>query len=168
VNNKIPSSLLPFLLLALVSGCSGGGGGGGSSPSTPQPTSPALPATISIIIDQPFTNTNIPVSAGETLTVTASGSLNYSTNNLCDGSQCIVTPAGDPYSSCQQLTGFTAPGLPCWSLIGKIGENGTIFEVGTSYHASATATGTLYLGINDNDYLDNGGSWTAVVNETGS
>ena len=63
--------------------------------------------------------------------------------------------------------GFLAPGLPCWSLIAKIGQSGSIFEVGLSKTFQASASGQLYLGVNDDYFGDNSGSWTAVIT-TGS
>lgn len=50
---------------------------------------------------------------------------------------------------------------PCWSLIARIG-NGSPFEVGTSTQVVTTA-GELYLGVNDNNFSDNSGSWTVRI-----
>jgi hypothetical protein len=52
---------------------------------------------------------------------------------------------------------FPAPDLPCWSLIARIG-NGRPFEVGTSTLITATASGVLFLGINDDSVSGNSGS----------
>ena len=61
-------------------------------------------------------------------------------------------------------TTFSVPSAPCYSLVGKIGADGLPFEVGAGYSTtSVAATGELYLGPNDNHYLDNRGTWTAVV-----
>jgi hypothetical protein len=60
---------------------------------------------------------------------------------------------------------WIAPGLPCSSLIGRIG-NGPPFEVGNSLAGTVTAGGELYLGVNDEStqsFVDNSGSWTVVV-----
>jgi hypothetical protein len=48
-------------------------------------------------------------------------------------------------------------------LIGKIGANGTPFEVGDNATITASVSGVLYLGVNDDDYNDNSGSWTATI-----
>ena len=59
---------------------------------------------------------------------------------------------------------FSVPSAPCYSLVGKVGADGTPFEVGASYSTPAVATsGELYFGPNDNRYPDNRGTWTAVV-----
>jgi hypothetical protein len=63
---------------------------------------------------------------------------------------------------------FVAPGLPCWSLIGRIGQSGTIFEVGSSKSFVAASSGEVYLGVNDNYFGDNSGSWTASISITGN
>ena len=46
--------------------------------------------------------------------------------------------------------------------VGRIGEDGTPFNVGSSATTDASA-GELYLGVNDNYYPDNTGSWTVEV-----
>jgi hypothetical protein len=50
--------------------------------------------------------------------------------------------------------------------VGKIGANGTPFEVGSSFVLTvpSAASGELYLGVNDNNYPDNSGSWTSLIN----
>jgi RHS repeat-associated protein len=54
------------------------------------------------------------------------------------------------------------PGLACWSLVGRIGADGTPFDVGSAATINASA-GELYLGVNDNFYSDNSGSWTVEI-----
>jgi hypothetical protein len=58
---------------------------------------------------------------------------------------------------------FPAPQLPCWSLIGRVGGNGAIFEVGARGTFQARSDGRLFLGINDDSMANNSGFWTAVV-----
>jgi hypothetical protein len=76
-------------------------------------------------------------------------------------------PAGDP--SCTPSVNYTAasstfpaPHLPCWSLVARIG-NGPVFEIGTSTLTTTTASGRLYLGVNDGDFSDNSGNWTVNI-----
>ena len=54
-------------------------------------------------------------------------------------------------------------GLPCWSLIGRIG-NGSPFEVGDG-GIYTVANGELYLGVNDDPtaFGDNSGYWTVAM-----
>jgi hypothetical protein len=79
----------------------------------------------------------------------------------CNG-KCLSTPAG---VSCP-YTGFISRVFRCWSLIGQIGTGtspSTAFEVGISLTFTASSSGRFYLGVNDNNYPDNTGSWAAVV-----
>jgi hypothetical protein len=107
---------------------------------------------------QDWTNTKVTVPAGDELGITAGGQITVSPTET-------VGPAGDP--SCtpaQNYPGaaFPAPSLPCYSLIARIG-NGTPFEVGTSALVTATSSGVLYVGINDDTFSGNSGSWTVNI-----
>lgn len=121
-------------------------------------------ATVNIVLTQVWTDTGLQVTSGETITVTASGTLNWLPGCSVLGG-CTTTPNGDPWSTCQTFSPpFPAPGLACWSVIGKIGQNGTPFQVGTSLtNFPAPASGELFLGVNDNYPPDNIGSWIAKV-----
>jgi hypothetical protein len=106
---------------------------------------------------QEWTATNVTVVSGDTLGITAAGQVYIDPNYP-------VGPAGD--QSCipaQNHPGgpFPAVNLPCWSLIARIG-NGPPFEVGTSTMVT-TASGQLYLGVNDDNFSDNSGSWTVNI-----
>jgi hypothetical protein len=48
-------------------------------------------------------------------------------------------------------------------LIGRIGGNGIIFEVGARGAFQARSDGRLLLGINDDSLTNNSGFWTAAV-----
>lgn len=106
---------------------------------------------------QEWTDTNVTVAAGDTLGITAAGQV------YIDPSY-PVGPAGD--QSCipeRDHPGGAFPGLslPCWSLIARIG-NGAPFEVGTSTLVTTTS-GVLYLGVNDDNFSDNSGSWMVNI-----
>lgn len=88
------------------------------------------------------------------MTITASGTIRIA------GSDPGKTPAGVP--ECAAASDFVAPSLPCWSLIGRVGS-GTPFYVGTTKGFSVTTPGRLFLGVNDNVFGDNSGSWAATV-----
>ncbi len=115
--------------------------------------------TIDVVLTQPLTDTGLQVSAGQLINISASGTMNWYTGEC--NNQCLSSPAGQacPY------TGFYAQGLSCWSLIGQVG-NGAPFEVGTSLTFTPVSSGELYLGVNDNQYPDNTGQWTAVIRTT--
>jgi hypothetical protein len=125
-------------------------------------------ARLSVPIDVtvPWNDTGISIAAGDDLTISSSGTFNWGQN--CT-SNCTASPNGEPWSNCKNDTlTFSAPGLSCWSLVGKIGENGAPFEVGTSITIEGPASGELYLGINDNYYQDNSGSLTATISSSES
>jgi hypothetical protein len=48
-------------------------------------------------------------------------------------------------------------------LIGRIGDIGTVFEVGVRRTFQAPSAGRLFLGINDDSVANNSGLWTAAV-----
>lgn len=117
-------------------------------------------ATVTIPGTQPWTDTGIDLTQGTTLSISASGVIDVANGNLPFG------PNGNP--NCSAGTGWPGPGLHCFSLIGSIGNNGTPFEVGTSTSFSITTSGRLFLGVNDNVFSDNSGSWSATITVTTS
>jgi hypothetical protein len=140
----------------LLAAC--GGGGGGSS----TPSAASTPGPLSINLTVPFNDTKVALTAGETVTITATGSFN---TGQCPQTSCDDTASGQPWSTCANVPppAFTAPGLACYSLIGKIGSAGTPFEVGSSLVLTAPSAGELYLGVNDNIYYDNTGSLFVTI-----
>ena len=118
---------------------------------------------VHIVLTQPWTHTGISVTAGERLTIHASGTMNWYTGGCPTPGACTSNPDGVAWSQCSAITpGILAPGINCWSLIGRIG-GGPPFAVGTSLTLTAAASGALDLGVNDNNYVDNTGSWVATV-----
>lgn len=117
-------------------------------------------ATIAIAASQPWTPTGIQLQIGDDIAISATGIIQ---TNL-KGAR--ATPAGT-LPDCMDVgrvnVPFVAPELPCWSLLGRIGPTGNIFEVGASRHFRANASGELYLGVNDNFFGDNSGQWQATV-----
>jgi len=123
------------------------------------PTPPASAAearTIDVILTQPLTDSGIHVARGDMISVTAVGTLHWFAGVH---EEYVSGPAGAPCP----FPGFYAQGLACWSLIGQILPGGQPFLVGASKQFTADAAGELYLGVNDNNYTDNAGSWRASV-----
>jgi hypothetical protein len=129
------------------------GGGGTTSKSL------AVPAT------QPYTDTGIDVSAGQKVTVTASGTIHHA-----PGAQATATPDGAPDPNLRQFN-VQVNGKPLdanhAALIGKIGD-GTPFLVGSHKTFTADHAGRLFLGINDGGVDNNSGSFQATVSVSGS
>jgi hypothetical protein len=116
---------------------------------------------------QPWTDTNIQVSVGDTILLKASGMINVFAGNP----QYSQTPAGrgpaNPTcvaSAAVYGGNWVADGLPCWSLIGQIGDSAPFF-VGVEYLTVAQQSGELHLGVNDQNgtFGDNNGTWSVQV-----
>jgi hypothetical protein len=117
--------------------------------------------TVSVPGTAPWTDTGLSVRPGDTISITTSGTI------FIAGSDPGKTPAGDPGCTAADSPTDTwvAPGLTCWSMIGRIGNN-TAFEVGTGTGFTAASSGELSLGVNDNFFGDNSGAWTADITVT--
>jgi hypothetical protein len=99
-------------------------------------------------------NTNIQVNSGSRLTISADGTINigWPAHPGAYGPDGIPGIGNDPIS-----------GFPYVSLLGRIGESGTVFFVGSSYSAIANETGKLYLFFYDPQPSDNTGYFSACV-----
>ncbi len=111
---------------------------------------------ISVIANQPWTDTGIPVSAGQTYTITGAGTIAF------NGPGSVATPAGVG-GPCNNPGNAPVPNLPCISMTGKIGPGGPPFYVGNSKTFVAPFDGELFLGVNDDYFPDNSGAWIANV-----
>jgi hypothetical protein len=122
---------------------------------------------VPVVLTQSYTDTGLQVSEGQTVSISATGDLNWCTGHCPAGQNPPASPGGMPWNQFQTACTaigqqFVAPGLPVWSLLGKIGD-GQPFEVGTQTTFQASSSSELYLGVNDCYYGDNSGSWTATV-----
>lgn len=121
--------------------------------------------TVRVLATQPWTDTGIHLSSGSSVGFVASGVINVSSGNPAFSNTPAGRGAADPKCIASSTTkwggGWIAMGLPCWSLIGRIG-NGSPFEVGVIAEHKVTKPGELYLGVNDQStaFGDNSGSWT--------
>ena len=101
-------------------------------------------------------STGITVTAGQPLTVTATGTWS--------DAGVALTAAGHPTTT---VTGVNCPlsGQPLLALIGRIGASGAPFLIGASKTWTPSTTGTLYLAPQDNWYTtwDNAGSLSVSV-----
>jgi hypothetical protein len=110
-----------------------------------------------------WTSSGLTLNAGDRIGITAAGTVYIDPAYPAGPSgTASCTPAKNYPTS---TTPFPGPTAPCWSLVARIG-NGAPFEVGTSVQFIATA-GVLYLGVNDNNFADNSGSWTVNIKKGG-
>jgi hypothetical protein len=123
---------------------------------------------VKIDVTQTWTDTGLTVHKGELVSIrsAAAGKVQFRGGQV----KKTASPTGVPWSQeCFKIAyqvsraKFPAPGLACWSLIGRIGEGGKPFEVGTRRSFVVAQTGGLFLGINDNFTSDNAGTWVAAV-----
>jgi hypothetical protein len=117
--------------------------------------------TVSVPGAQPWTDTGVSVQAGDSVSITADGIIRIA------GSDPGKTPDGAPgcIATDSPTDSWEAPGLTCWSMIGQIGSNAA-FEVGSNDTFTATSSGELFLGVNDDYFPDNSGAWSASITDT--
>jgi hypothetical protein len=113
-----------------------------------------------------WTATGVFLNVGDNVKISASGSVSMGAG------WPPMSPVGRPpdcfAANRVPRTGrlrsrYPADELPCWSLIGRIGDGGPIFYVGSIKALLAHASGQLWLGVNDDRLWDNTGAWGAVV-----
>jgi parallel beta-helix repeat protein len=123
------------------------------------------PGTVLVGSRELFTDTGIKVHAGQKVTITASGTVRFGGGKIRQ-----LSPAGMSWGGvCTSINHgidrgkpWPAPGVPCWSLIARIGS-GHAFGIGAKRSFHAGRSGELFLGNNDNVPSDNSGWWTARV-----
>jgi hypothetical protein len=115
--------------------------------------------SVTLVPSIPWTDAGVNFVTGQTLSITATGTVDFV------GLRYYPATPNGTLRCLRLMAKFIAPALQCYSLVAKIGLDGTPFEVGTSFTALSVATsGELYLGVNDNHFPDNRGSWTVVIN----
>ncbi len=129
---------------------------------------PPPPSTLTITVqpNRAWTDTGIDLSASDTAAITASGTIRIAASERI----ALRQPGGfvPNCSTPRKLFGapagpVPAPQLSCWSLIGRVGAGGPIFEIGMKGSVPPGSAGRLYLGMNNDSFAQNSGFWTAVV-----
>ncbi len=123
------------------------------------PASAASSVSISVKARVRWTPSGVVVSAGSTISMTASGTVYFNRRHTL-----AASPTGRPCKPPPHKRGpYLATGLPCYSLVAKVGASGGPFEVGTNYSGVVVGNGELELSPNDNYFPDNSGAWTVVI-----
>jgi hypothetical protein len=112
-------------------------------------------AEITVPATQTWTDTNISLAKGQQLTINATGEVVAGTDLRCGPGGFADKPQWKAYSVLAEA--------PHIALIGKIGEDGAPFLVGTRYQGTAARKGRLFLGVNDKDAANNDGRYIATV-----
>ena len=107
------------------------------------------------------TSTGVLLSAGDRVTITATGTV----NTLPPGSESNASPNGNS-APCTAACQF--PPAHFGALIGRIGAGGPWFFVGSSRVFTADRPGVLILGVNDTIHDNNTGSFNVTVNVEGA
>lgn len=127
---------------------------GGGAPLVGALASQAAQQTVRVNAQHRWVDTGVTVRAGDVVRFESSGQI-----TLSDNAQDVAVPAG-------ARSGRTAPDAPiagvlAGALIGRIGDYAAI-GIGNQTQITAPVSGRLYLGVNDDHLLDNGGEF--VVN----
>jgi len=134
-------------------------------PVKPVPLPPTT-RTVSVSSQRAWTDTGIDLRATDTASVAASGSIQAAQDRRIRMQQPggFVPNCNRPKELFGEPAGpVPAPSLSCWSLIGRVGARGTIFEIGKAATLPPGSAGRLYLGANTDSFANNSGAWTAVI-----
>jgi serine/threonine-protein kinase len=138
--------------LAFLLTSSGGGGG---------PTTIG-PKTVSVDSRTPWTDTGIALKQGDNVVIAASGDIFPDSPAHRD---LVAGPDGAPGHP--ELLQFNVIPTPQHGgLIGRVGTDGTPFNVGHALTFPAAGPGHLFLGINDTGLFNNDGAFVAKVTVT--
>lgn len=124
------------------------------------PTQATAPAGAIIVQgNQPWTNAGIRVTKGERIAFAGTGDIMIAANasSGVGGSPAVTSPT----------IRYPVPNLPVGSLIARIG-NGAPLAIGPNTQPiTMPATGQLFLGVNDDHFEDNSGTYTVALNRLG-
>jgi hypothetical protein len=131
----------------------------------------AAPTTITIDANNPsFTDSGVAVTLNEPFSIKAAGLAQWTQITPSTGPSGYRFPQSNGTHTCgydqyhpYEAPSFLAPGLNCWSLVGRIGATGTIFFIGTTLNMPAPLSGELYLAFNDDFYPNNSGDFVATI-----
>ncbi len=144
-------------LTAAAPSPSTGGPTGGTTP-TPQPDRRALRYEVSVPSEKAWTDTGVDLLAGDTLRITAEGTINYTTSKTCG-------PDGGKREWGDLLKALPVNDVGRGALVGMIGESGVAkaFLVGAKFEGAIAANGRLFLGMNDDNLDNNKGSFKVKI-----
>jgi hypothetical protein len=136
-------------------------------------TTTSATTTVTVPGNQTWTDTGIALSAGEKVSISASGEVSMGPTWPATGPVGLKFSQGPSGGGCggdqydyEVSAPFPAPGVNCGSMLFEIGSSGVPFPTRTGITFHAPVAGELYLGVNDNNVSDNTGSWTATITTT--
>ena len=111
---------------------------------------------VTVSAQQPWTPTGITVRKGQTLTFNTTGEVQLSAD-----ANDKASPAGSNTGRYAQRSAL--PKALAGALIGRIGTRGQAFGIGNQTSIVAPETGQLFLGVNDDSFADNQGSFQVTI-----
>lgn len=114
----------------------------------------AAPVSVTLPTGQDWTATSVVVNVGDQVRIEASGS------SPMGPAVPAGTPAGTP--ACTPTQQFVAPALPCYALIGRLDQTAP-FLIGDGVTFNVKLPGELFLGVNDDYFADNEGTWDVTI-----
>jgi len=117
------------------------------------------PGAISVAANQPWTDTAMTVKKGDRLSFTSNGQITIASGT---NAQFIATADGSGTFTAPR-TGYPVPAMPVGGLIARV-NNGTSFPIGSNMQPiTMPANGRLYLGVNDDQFVDNAGYFAVTI-----
>lgn len=131
---------------------------GGATPDAPIGTAGVAGSTVNVAGNQPWTDTGITVNRGDRVAFHTTGEV-----QIAQGGNAAAGPDGAGSFGNQPRSQYPVQAMPPGGLIGRVG-NSAPFPIGSnSQPITMPAAGRLYLGINDNNFGDNSGSFAVAV-----
>jgi hypothetical protein len=117
-------------------------------------------APVSVVVPgtEQWTDTGIDLSIDDTVLIEADGAITPS-----DPYQPLNGPNGNPDPTARRYNVEGLEEANHAGLIGRIGEAGAPFQVGSQLLSKADTEGSLFLGINDSGVGNNAGEFTATI-----
>lgn len=128
----------------------------GTSGTAGIPNTPAVAGAVTVQANQPWTSTGITLKKGQRFTLSSTGEV-----QLSDDVNDVANINGSKNG--RNVANGPLPGGLAGALVGKIGERGTPFGIGSSPFIVAPAAGMLFLGVNDDQFGDNRGNYQVVI-----
>lgn len=130
----------------------------GTGTSTTTPTGRSLRKDLEIPANQEWVDTGIDFEEGDVIRIVAEGTINYAGSKTCG-------PNGGERDWADLLRALPVNDRGRGALIGKMGTGGAVlaFFVGERADFTVERKGRLFLGINDDNYRDNSGSFQVRI-----
>jgi hypothetical protein len=124
-------------------------------PGTPGTAAPARTQAVTVDARKAWTDTGVDIISGDRVSVSATGTIFHDASG---------TTGPNGVAERLDLQQFNVlKGENHAGLIGRIGDTGTPFAVGSDFASTNLAPGRLFLGVNDQGVDNNSGAFSAVV-----